>query len=574
MRAKAISLSFSALMLTAAASGQNVGEVVTMKQDTVVFSLAFSPDGRSLASGGYGMGETRIWEVPSGREIARIKPDVASRLAPTSLASFGIAFSLDGKYLATGNVDGATRIWEVESGRLATRATAAHAKGQQVVPYPFAFSPDGRLLATGSDDGNVRVWEVNTGREVARMTHEKAVMEGVAFSPDGRHLATVENDTVRVWEVSTAQQVAQMKHQDIIMKVAFSPDGRLLATSDISISDFSTPPSVRLWDTTTCKEIKRFPETSGSHVLIFSPDGRYLAVGTWGELQVWEVASGQKLAQVGKQHSVGYLSNYYGPPQAAFSPDGRYIVTASPNDRRARVTEAATGRAVAVLEHKKRVYAVAFSPAGRYLATADSDRRGKRGESNIKLWSFGQPAPNVNPSGPAAGVARPELPPGPTPRAGQWVETGGPGETIFSAKTVMVVGMFGELVTRPRRWDGVRANADPGPAKAKKQVEKVIQKWGRFSLVEDHAQADLVLVITESIFNKTYDDEDGERTERVLADRLLVFMGGKPLEPDATPLWDSGEIEFGITGFFKQPPVRTVDRFRKFVEALEKDAGK
>jgi hypothetical protein len=153
------------------------------------------------------------------------------------------------------------------------------------------------------------------------------------------------------------------------------------------------------------------------------------------------------------------------------------------------------------------------------------------------------------------------------------------GHPILSAKTVCVVGELGTVVPQ------LFGRFDPNPAYARKQVEKVIRKWGRFTLVEDPEQADLALVVVEGTKEHTYSVEDPkwyqnrERTETLLVDRLLVFKGGKSTKADenVTLLWDSGEIEYGeMTNTFllRMPAKAAAIKFRKFVEGLEKGKPK
>ena len=136
-----------------------------------------------------------------------------------------VAFSPDGKLVATGSSDKTARVFEAATGREVSRL--ADQNGVNAV----AFSPDGKLVATGSWDNTARVVEAATGREVSRLAHQNWV-NAVAFSPDGKLVATGSDDhTARVFEAATGREVSRLAHQDTVRAVAFSPDGALFVTN-------------------------------------------------------------------------------------------------------------------------------------------------------------------------------------------------------------------------------------------------------------------------------------------------------------------------------------------------------
>jgi WD40 repeat protein len=157
-----------------------------------VLSLAFAPDGRSLASGG-GIGDQTIivWDLATGGQRLRL-------VTPGFVTA--LAYSPDGSLLASVNgfPGGPVRIWDPAAGRL-VRSIGSRSTSRN----PMAFAPDGRLLATADEDGTVKFWSVTTGRRLASLDGQADFLRGVAFSPDGRTLAAIGNDDdVRLWDVA------------------------------------------------------------------------------------------------------------------------------------------------------------------------------------------------------------------------------------------------------------------------------------------------------------------------------------------------------------------------------------
>jgi len=238
--------------------------------------------------------------------------------------------------------------------------------GHLAVVQSVAFSPDGQRIVTGSDDRTAKVWEVANGRELLTLKGHSAPIESVAVSPDSQRIATGSRDqTIKVWEAASGRELLTLKgHGSGVRSIAFSPDGQQIVTG-------SSDGTAKVWDMASGRELLTFRAHSGGiWTVAFSPDGqRIVSGGGDPTAKVWEVASGRELFTL-KGHSVGILS-------AAFSPDGRRIVTAG-GDRTAKVWEAAGGRELLTLRgHTAWVWSAAFSPDGQRIVTGSWDQTAK-----------------------------------------------------------------------------------------------------------------------------------------------------------------------------------------------------
>jgi len=182
-------------------------------------------------------GSARVWEVALGQEIARMTHD--ARVT-------SVAFSPDGKYVVSGG-DKTARVWEPTTGQEIARMT------HDLEVTSAVFSPDGKYVLSGANDQTARLWEVGTGQEISRITHDGGVTSAV-FSPDGKYVLSGGWDsTARVWDAATGQEIVRMTHGDwgdAVPFVAFSPDGKYILSGGCDIYGFTGCPKeiVRVWE--------------------------------------------------------------------------------------------------------------------------------------------------------------------------------------------------------------------------------------------------------------------------------------------------------------------------------------
>jgi WD40 repeat protein len=339
--------------LAGAALSAQVPKPAPIKQHDVltghtkaVLTVAFSADGKVLASGSRG-GTIRLWDVRTGK--------VTLTLSDPSTDLPCLAFSPDGRTLAT-SVYGGKRInlLDVETGK-----DRAILEGHRAAVHSLACSPDGKTLASASLDGTARLWDLKTGEEQATLGRldEKLILWlektdrkqpavelggmrfrtvsfdslwgaelSVSFSPDSKTLAYVSNGRIILWDVKTGKERTSLKaNTNRLRCVAYSPDGKTLASG-------GADNPVQLWDVKTGKEkttlkghnkaVIAWPPSPNGAVLAFSPDVKTLASG--GDVNaiiLWDVTTGKQQATLEGHADV--------VSSVAFSPDGKMLASGS-----------------------------------------------------------------------------------------------------------------------------------------------------------------------------------------------------------------------------------------------------
>jgi WD40 repeat protein len=313
-------------------------ELPILRHKKEVWGVAFTADGTRVATASDDC-TVRIWDHASAAELytLRVRYNDSGRYHDGEWRDDepvwgGFALAPDGTRVATAGES--ARVWDFTSG--AEVRTLRHEYGV----WRVAFSPDGTRLATASFDDTARVWDLASGAELRVLPHRDGVV-GVAFSPDGTRLATASGDIARVWNLATASNTARvwdladgavqhtLRHEGMVVGVAFSPDGTHLATASGDIA--------RVWNLATASNTARVWDLADGAVqhtlrhegmvvgVAFSPDGTRLATTSSDTARVWNLADGAELRALRHEKKVVGV---------AFSPDGTYLATASSNTAR------------------------------------------------------------------------------------------------------------------------------------------------------------------------------------------------------------------------------------------------
>ena len=356
----------------------------------MVFSLAFSPDGKYAISGSQDQ-TLKLWDISTGKEIRTFQGH--------SSTIKSVAFSPNYKYALSGSGDNTMKLWDVSTGK-ELRTFTGHLNSVSSVE----FSPDSKFVLSGSYDKTLKLWDASTGKEIRTFTSSNEI-SSIAFSQDGNYAFSAtcgfsNNDTINVWDIATGKLVKTIAIFNNFFGVAFSSDGKFVLSG-------TGDKTIKLWDSSNGKLLRRFI-SYGTPIVstVFSPDGKYALLASGYNVDLIDFTNAQnkrqfksyteKLKSEKGEDIFVHCGHSDMISSVAFSPDGKYFVSGGwggDSGDCAILWDVASGKVIQYFTgewdettkkytgHTDSVWTVAFTPDGKYVLSGSADK-------TMKLWDI------------------------------------------------------------------------------------------------------------------------------------------------------------------------------------------
>lgn len=319
----------------------------------IVESIAFSPDGKEVASG-YSNGTIKLWNVQDRKEIWELR-------GYTSEVS-SVAVSSDGHWIASGNEDSSVRVWDTVSGLMKWKLKSENRDTRALI-----FSPDNRSLVTAGGDPSdkvedrpIEVWDIRTGAKLFSLDFHVARVQSLAFSPNGKWLASAAGTSAKIWDIVSRKEVQTLSPVNQI--VGFTKDSQRIVTG-------GTDNNLTLWEISTGRAVSRLPNVGWARSM--SQNGHWLASLGWDkEFKLFNLQDGRTFTLSGHHDFVYDL---------AFSPDSKLLASCS-FDGGIKLWDVYTHRDLRTLSgHTSWVSSIKFSSDGRLLFSVSHD-------GSLRIW--------------------------------------------------------------------------------------------------------------------------------------------------------------------------------------------